>query len=66
MYEIRKEGQLYFIYKRYLFFFWRKMPDSGFAYKKFIKGHTVLPIIKRVLQSHYRCNRYSNTKDYEL
>ena len=53
MYEIRKINNHYYIFKRYLFFWWKVMPDAGFHYLPFVAGHDNIEVVKRILKKHY-------------
>lgn len=54
MYEIRKINNHYYIFKRYLFFFWKVVPDAGFHYLPFVIGHDNIEVVKRILKKHYK------------
>jgi hypothetical protein len=53
MYEIRKINDHYYIFKRYLFFFWKAVPDAGFHYIPFVIGHDNIDVVKRILKKYY-------------
>lgn len=53
MYEIRKINNHYYIFKRYLFFWWKVVPDAGFHYLPFVIGHDNIEVVKRILKKYY-------------